>query len=287
MTGEAHTIVVPVDGSEHSDRAIDVAAQLSQSFGAGVQLLHVMPAGPAEFSDIPGNRSVASDGDLAAKRSAAEQVIQRAKNHLAEKLTCKVETRVLEDPEHQHDPANAIIQEVDANPGAIVVMGSRGLGGIGRFLLGSVGDAVVHKAHPPVTLVHADEHPANTGEFKQILVPVDGSEHSLRATRLAGDIARSNNIPVQLVFCREGDATGSFPALIESQESLGEVPAGVSTRELSGAPETVLLDYVNDQAQPTLVIMGRRGMSGWQEALLGSISRNLLSKACCPVMVVR
>ena len=287
MKTEEHTLVVPVDGSAHSGRAIDVAAELAHGFGARVQLLHVMPAGPAELSDIPANRSVTSDGDLAEKRAAAEQVLESARRQLAGKLPGDLDTRLLEDPEHQHDPASTIIQQVNAIPGAIVVMGSRGLGEVRKFLLGSIGDAVVHKAHHPVTLVHADQHPANTGGVEQVLVPVDGSEQSFQAARLAGRVARGRGVPVELLFCHEGDSTGSPAIFDQARAALGNVPAGIREQELSGPPATALLDHVNDQRKPSLLVMGRRGMSGWQEALLGSVSRTLLSKSVCPVMVTR
>lgn len=287
MNTEDHTIVVPVDGSVHADRAVDVAAELAQSLGARVQLLHVMPAGPAELSDIPGNRSVTSDGDLAAKRAAAEQVLESARERLARTLTGDADTRFLDDPQHQNDPASPITEQINSIPGAIVVMGSRGLDDIRKFLLGSVGDAVVHKAQHPVTLVHADLHPANTGSIEQVLVPVDGSEHSLRAARLAGQIARGRGVVAQLLFCREGGSTGTSDIFAQARTGLVNIPAGIIERELSGPPAAALLEYINDQPKPTLVVMGRRGMSGWQETLLGSISRTLLTKAVCPVMVTR
>lgn len=315
MDKQDHTIIIPVDGSEHAARAVARAAELAGHLGAHMQLLHVMPAGPAELSDIPGNRSATTDADLAAKRDTANEVLTTARRGLAETVTENTETLVLDDLQHHGDPATVITEQANRTPGAIVVMGTRGLGGIRKLLLGSVSDAVVHQADCPVMVVHADEHPANTAGVQQILVPVDGSSSSDQAARLAGEIARGSNAAVQLLFAyarHPAEADGGYSTLGEApvyteamveeflqagreeagrtfaraRTHLGEIPAGITEHELSGPAAGALLDHVNDQQKPSMVIMGRRGLSGWQETLVGSVSHALLSKAACPVAVI-
>lgn len=315
MGKQDHTIIVPVDGSEHASRAVARAGELARHLGARLQLLHVMPAGPAELSDIPANRSATTDADLAAKRTAANEALAKARATLTEAVADGAETVILDDLQHHGDPATVITEQAKRTPGAMVVMGTRGLGGIRKLLLGSVSDAVVHRAHCPVMVVHADEHPANTSGAQQILVPVDGSTSSDHAARLAGEIARGGNAAVQLLFSyarHPAEADGGYSTLGEApvyteamveeflqagreearrifaraRTNLGEIPAGVTDHELSGPAAGALLDYVNDQERPSMVVMGRRGLSGWQETLVGSVSHALLSKAVCPVAVI-
>ena len=315
MGKQDHTIIVPVDGSEYAARAVTRAAELAGYLSARMQLLHVMPAGPAELSDIPGNRNAASDADLAAKRMVADKVLTNARVNLAEAMNSDAATVILDDLQHHGDPATVITEQANRTPGAIVVMGSRGLGGIRKLLLGSVSDAVVHRADCPVMVVHADDHPANATGVRQVLVPVDGSVSSDQAARLAGEIARGSNATVHLLFSyarhpeeasRGYSALGEAPTYTEevvqqflqaaredarnnfarARTHLGAIDAGIVERELPWPAADALLDYVNEQEQPSMVVMGRRGLSGWQETLVGSVSHAVLSKATCPVTVV-
>lgn len=315
MGEQEHTVIIPVDGSQHAEQAVTRAAELAWALGARLQLLHVMPAGPAELSDIPANRSADTDADRAAKRNAAEQVLSQARKDLATSLPDHADTVILDDLTHHGDPGTVIAEQAARTPGAIIVMGSRGLGGVKKLLLGSVSDAVVHRAPCPVMLVHADKHATNAPGIRQLLVPVDGSAHSDQAARLAGNLARGLGAGVHLLFSYArhpaevdtahgtlGEAPVYTDDMVESfvqagrdearhvfaqaRTHLGDCPGGIEEHQLPGPADAALLDYVQDQDTPSLVIMGRRGMSGWQEKLVGSVSHALVNKAPCPVMVI-
>src|SRR6185437_1424268 len=75
----------------------------------------------------------------------------------------------------------------------MIVVGSRGMGPVDRAVLGSVSSGVVHHAHCPVAIVHADE--AQTPDHTApVLLGIDGSPASEAATALAFDEASRRKV---------------------------------------------------------------------------------------------
>lgn len=138
--------------------------------------------------------------------------------------------------------------------------------------------------------------------FKHILLGVDGSEHALRAAQLAGDLARNMSADLYVVVCYEPvpDYLGEpylqramTERVLASQEVLkpaleivGEIPAGMHTEVLEGAPAEAIL-AVAETRQIDLIVMGTRGRGKLAGLLLGSQSQKVVSHASCPVLLVR
>lgn len=134
-------LLVPVDGSQHADRALDIAIGLAQRDGADLTLIHVMsdagrdrvPRDLEAFAEIEKVRI--TEGDLAER--VGNEILQRAERRAAEHGLTSVR-KVLD----RGDPASAIAAYVDANPIDLVVMGRRGLGDFRGLLFGSVSHKV-------------------------------------------------------------------------------------------------------------------------------------------------
>lgn len=136
-------ILVPVDGSEASLRALRHAAQRAREAQGEVHLLHVEP--PMAYEEL---RAYAVRPELEKVReSACGRVLQAAADAAdAEQVPC---TGHLQRGEVAHTIARfAAAHGIDE-----VVMGTRGMGALGSVLLGSVAQRVVHLAEVPVTLV--------------------------------------------------------------------------------------------------------------------------------------
>ena len=138
--------------------------------------------------------------------------------------------------------------------------------------------------------------------FKNILLGVDGSEHALRAARLAGDLARCMGADLRVVvsfdpvpqylgqpFLQEAITARLVQAdsiLQPALAEVGEIPGVLKTDILEGPPAEAILS-VAEVRKVDLIVMGTRGLGRLSGALLGSQSQKVVSHAACPVLLVR
>jgi nucleotide-binding universal stress UspA family protein len=134
-------IIVAIDGSEHSNRAVSCARELAERFGASLWLVHAYP----QTSDL---RSYEQFGKLIARRKRAGQsILDKARKILGE-INCEIHEELLEGPE-----AEAILSVAEIQKVGLILIGTRGLGSLEGILLGSVSRKVTHHASCPVMLV--------------------------------------------------------------------------------------------------------------------------------------
>ena len=134
-------ILLAVDGSSHSDLAVDYAGKLAAAFDATLLIVHAY----AQTSDLLGYDDI--EKRVAARKTAGQGVIDRARQRLADSSLTITED-LLEGPEAEAILAAATAQKVD-----LVVMGTRGLGAIKGMLFGSVSHKVAQHVHCPVMLI--------------------------------------------------------------------------------------------------------------------------------------
>lgn len=138
--------------------------------------------------------------------------------------------------------------------------------------------------------------------FENILLAVDGSDHSLKAAKLAGDLARLSGGKLRVITAYEevpsylgepnlsqtiAKRTAKAEEILDkATKEIGEIPGDCELEILNGdAAETIL--HVVDVYNMNLIIMGTRGQGGIKSLLLGSQSHKVVSTAPCPVMLVR
>ncbi|MFT3723992.1 MAG: universal stress protein [Hyphomonadaceae bacterium] len=141
-------ILVPVDYSVHSLKAVGYAAELAQRLGANMDIVHVWDR-PTYISDA------VMVGHGTEQRSLAEMIRDNAKRDMDEfmstvKLATGVNTsqRLL-----SGDPASAILKELGEQKYDLVVIGTHGRGGLAHLLLGSVAEKLVRLSTVPVLTV--------------------------------------------------------------------------------------------------------------------------------------
>ena len=141
---EFHRILVPIDFSEHSQQALDTAIALSRSFDAELHLLHCYAIGPGAFNlyGVAVPESFEHEFRAAAAKRLAEW------GDKARAGGCRVQ---------EHLSARLPAEEVAAIAGDVgadlIVIGTRGLGGIKHVLLGSVAERTIRLAPCPVLTV--------------------------------------------------------------------------------------------------------------------------------------
>ncbi len=133
-------ILVPVDGSEGSDRAIAEAVELAQACSAKVNFLYV-----ANINQLAINACL-SDAILDAVTKAGNVILDRA----MEMVPAGVEKEAFSET---GSPAVIILDFADNHPTDLIVMGSRGLGVVKGVLLGSVSQYLVEQSKCPVLVV--------------------------------------------------------------------------------------------------------------------------------------
>jgi nucleotide-binding universal stress UspA family protein len=143
-------IIVPVDGSEHSLKALDVAADIARQRGHSVCLMHVIPGGgtPSGLEQWAAAEHVHESPQWLYDEGIGENVLASA----VARLSAQGEVKTEEIIEHG-DPARRVIEASAGDDVAMVVMGSRGLSDFAGLVLGSVAHKVAHSAKCPVVTV--------------------------------------------------------------------------------------------------------------------------------------
>ena len=144
-----HSILVAVDGSSHAQRALAEAADIARQGNAG---LTVMTCAPDPTTWLLGGAGWGASVDLDRVIRDTEADYRRLLEEAAAAVADAHPATVFV----QGRPGRAIIQQVEEHGHDLVVMGSRGRGGVKSLLLGSVSHEVLQTSRVAVLVVHAD-----------------------------------------------------------------------------------------------------------------------------------
>lgn len=203
----------------------------------------------------------------------------------------------------------AAVALVDAaSDSSLLVVGSRGLGGLRGLAVGSVSQECLHHSTVPVAVIRgSDKRSGHGGEPVdvspgKIVVGIDGSDTSRRALRWALDEARSRAGWVEVVHGWLLPAAYGYPTLAlpdlaiyeESAEAMvskivDEVDtSGLSqplSRIVAGGTSTAGL-LCERSADAEMLVVGSRGVGGFRGMLVGSVAQHLAHHAPCPLVVI-
>ena len=179
-------IVLATDGSEDALLAARAAASISAGTGARLHLVRAWRLAPSRY---PSTEMV--DRIEAGLRKAMEGEARRL-----EEMGADVAGSHL----RMGPPADAVLDVAEEVGAGLVLVGARGLGPVGRILLGSVSEGVVHHARCPVLVTRGGAWPP-----EHLVIADDGSE----AARSAGDLAAVADC--QQAACTDRDQSGIAP----------------------------------------------------------------------------
>jgi nucleotide-binding universal stress UspA family protein len=164
-------ILVPLDGSEHSLRALKIAIQVAKKFGGKISLLHVYSVAvrpvimPEPTTLTPPMIPVMTPEEVSRAVEVARGAGARILSDGEEKVKAEevqVETLLKE---------GHIVQEIVnvAKEGNfdLIVIGGRGISKIRELLLGSVTDGVIHHASCPVLVIKLVPQPEDSASYSQ------------------------------------------------------------------------------------------------------------------------
>jgi nucleotide-binding universal stress UspA family protein len=265
------SIVVPLDGSHESERALGVAASLSKRTAASVIL----------FTDCESGVPFDVDAymDMAAHRFGI-----RAEHRSSQ----------------THDVGGSLADIAAHHPDSLIVMGSHGPTGFDEVVIGSVTAATLHATESPVLLLgpHLTEVPESGGCYETIVACVDGSSASEAILPAVQQLALAIHASVHIIqvidLAEVERAKGSFS---EPLNELAYVKRLAQTVLANGVrttydvvhdvhPSEAILNYAQTQPAP-IIAMATHGHTGLRRLTLGSVAMNVVRHATCPVLVTR
>lgn len=283
-------ILVPLDGSELAARAVPFATAMATRAGWSLLLLRAVDA-------FRGQKNAAEP----AEKQAAQKALDAVAASL-EAVGVRTVTRVVEG--HAQAQILEAAADEDVRP---IVMSTHGRGGVGRFIYGSVADAVLRHTPVPVLIVppHGREG-WSTDEPIKILVPLDGSRLAASVLGPAAELADVLGGSLLLLTLVESSRYMSYSegymfsqpderdeALVAARAQLEEVAAGlrtttrhVETRALFGTPYFDIAAIARDVGAGAIAI-ATHGRGGLGRAVLGSVATATLQRSEVPLLIVR
>jgi nucleotide-binding universal stress UspA family protein len=139
-------ILVPIDGSATSERALDEAIKFAQQQNSRIELIHVLE--DIWYFD---NENYLNYAELVqTMRYSGEKILAQAQNKFLQ-AGVMVDIRLLEAQGER--VANVIINEAKNSLADLIIIGTHGRSGFSRMLMGSIAEGVVRMAHIPILLI--------------------------------------------------------------------------------------------------------------------------------------
>jgi nucleotide-binding universal stress UspA family protein len=272
-------LMVGFDGSDGGRDALELARTVGAPADAGALVVAVIPYGP-----LPVNFEALEED--AAKE--AEPLFEEARERL-DGLT--VETRGF----GGGSPAGVMTEIAEAEDVDLIVVGSPHRGAIGRAMIGSVAESLLHGAPCPAVVAprgYADERHE---PFRRIAVAYDGTPEAKAALRRAEAVAMRTDAALELLTVVAPPV--AMPGVVgytpidppEPDKILNEAVNSVDDklaahgRRLDGPPAATLAEACEDGVD--LLVAGSRRYGPVMRVLLGSVSTQLIHMAPCPVLV--
>lgn len=260
-------ILCPTDFSDFSRNALEHALALASAFGASVTALHVMPQTLMHPELFP---------YLKEPILVPPEIRERAQERL-DQLGNDVELggvafdAVLE----SGDATHRILSLAESLPADLLVVGTRGRGGLERLLLGSVTERLLWKARTPTLVVERppSRSPAVGFPYRRILVVIDANEVSNEALDWAGLFCRKGRGSLVLVQMPAGEAAPSGTER-KALKALKDCPVEVAAIE-PVVPEEAIRRLASERGADLIIFES-----------YGPTARELIRYAQWPVLVV-
>lgn len=295
------TLLVPLDGSLFSARALGVATALARRTNATVHVVTVLdPSAYVPF--VPGEVlvPVLDTEALAARRDADQDAIRAEAKRLTDAGVNAV-GRLLEGT-----VVEAIAEYAHEISADLVIMTTHGRSGLERLWLGSVASSFLHRSPCPVFLVRPQGTTTPDLPTGKVLVPIDGSSFSEAILPHVGQFAEAaamsielfsvaipNAIPMapfgtEALLADDGDLTRQEETALNHLKKLATaLPAG-TTMEVS--TDMTAARAIHERAREIgagAVAMATHGRTGIARLVMGSVADKVLREVDLPMLLYR
>jgi nucleotide-binding universal stress UspA family protein len=285
-------ILLPTDFSESAEQALRQAVALALLTKAELHIFHAVLL----HADDPQHLQTVLKGYTEHVNEEARKILEKKSGEIGRRgLQVSISTA------RSVSPFEAIMDAVENIQPDIIVMGTHGRTGVGRLLLGSVTEKVLR--HSPTHVLTVRKDSAVIGESddpKQVLVPVDFTEFSRRALKVAISLLSKKDSltlvhvvasPIHPSFYAGGitdlfEADPELPSRIKTslEEWLGDRPGEIVVTEGDAADE-ILRTVKKTGAE--LIVMGRKGLGAADHVLMGSVAERIVRASPIPVLTVK
>jgi nucleotide-binding universal stress UspA family protein len=276
-------ILVGIDSSQGSRAAVTWALEEAKRRNADVLAVHAWLIPGLAYS-APGYAVPYAEDCVAEGLALIEDLIGTLPHQ-----DVKVEPRAAEGP-----AAKVLSHEAEQPDVELVVVGSRGHGGVTGLLLGSVSHALSHHCPKPLVIV---PQAASVGARGRIVVGIDGSLDADTALRWAAREARRRGATLQVILVcsdakvdRHVKESGRQSSVQAGQEivaaavaALGPTGVTIERSAVEGRPAQVLVDAAGSA---DLLVVGTRGLGRAREAIQGSVSHACAHRSPVPVAII-
>lgn len=272
-------LLVGYDGSGGGRDALELARVIGSLEGGGALVVVVQPYGrlPIPFAEL--------EHDTAAE---AEPLLEEARKHLRR---IDVDTRAF----GGGSAAGVITDLAEGERADLVVLGSPHRGALGRVLMGSVAQGVLHGSPCSVAIAPAGYAETSHNPFRRIAVAYDGTTEAKAAVARAAYLAGLSGAAIRVLTAvgppvSVPGAAGYTPVTPPDPKPILDEGVGmigdstpVEGMLLDGSPAAVIAEACEDDVD--LLLVGSRGYGPAMRVLLGSVSTRLVNGAPCPVIV--
>jgi nucleotide-binding universal stress UspA family protein len=290
-TSYGQKIMVGVDGSPGSTSALVWAMREAPLRSASVEALYVWQTPSLAYSS-PGFIPLSEPEIEDQGRTALEKVL----SSLPDALDVKVYLRV-----NEGNPAEVLAKATHEPDVIMLVVGTRGHGGVAGLLLGSVSHSLTHTSSKPVVIVPkvwAETPPSDIRP--RLVVGVDGSRCADDALRWAAEEAVVRGCPLEVVMVWPSPVLPAYhpyglqPAEADRysrardalERAVSRVDTGAAQLELSVVEGSAARTLVRLADGTEMLVVGTRGFGRAHEAVSGSVSHACSHRATVPIAVI-
>ncbi|NUM79878.1 universal stress protein [bacterium] len=293
-------ILYPTDFSDHSHRALRHALFLARQYKATLHILHAVVLHGEDPYNPELHFPALDEVEKELEKKASERMLHMIQNSSVKDVS------IVRAQERGVSPAPVILEYAVKNDIDLVVIGTHGRRGLRHLLMGSVAEEVVRMAPCPVMTVRHNGHVSETVKMDTIVVPVDFSEHSLKALSRAKEMAAVYDSRLQVLYVFDFP---NYPAFYQSVENivfdsikrienksideLKKFYAGAEGSDvkaefhvLDGRASHEIVEFASKQ-HADLIVMATHGLTGLQHLLIGSVAEKVVRSAECPVLTIK
>lgn len=337
-------LLIPLDGTELAEGILPYVSQLARGFDIPIVLLSVADPGAVRMPErfVPRHDDVNTTEDMLSpgmmegvypisatqatrKQPVAphhetggpytSQVYERVEIEVKKKLDSVVKRLHEEGVKAQSvvsfgKPAEEIVRVAEREKCDLIAMSTHGRNALGRGILGSVTDKIIHSSHLPtltITPERAEEYRKDGAAISRVLVPLDGSEAAESALPYVEQLARK--LALDIVLVRVVNIAGGFAPYMDGYPNKGYaglesdieadatkylhgIAKGLNSRGLKvewkilmGVTAQSIIGLARETSQD-IIVLTTRGRSGITRWIIGSVAEALVRASGDPVLVI-